>query len=137
MNSRNKPGSSVPQAFLDELLSRTSMPAVASRMVRLERAANGRVWKSACPFHEDDGTSFYVHEDGFHCFGCGAHGHAIDFVMRAASIPFDDAVRTLAEAADLDVPPSDTGQGAAERVDPSEAGAPSPGWSPQPGSGRP
>ena len=65
MNSRNKPESGVPQAFLDELLSRTSMPAVASRMVRLERAANGRVWKSACPFHEDDGTSFYVHEDGF------------------------------------------------------------------------
>ena len=97
MNARDMSESSVPQAFVDELLSRTSMTALVGRRVLLERASNGRVWKATCQYHDDDGTSFYVHEDGFHCFGCGAHGNAIDFVMRSASVTFDEAVETLSD----------------------------------------
>ena len=104
--------SRVPRAFLDELLTRTSMPALIGTQVRLEPACNGRVWKAGCPYHDDDGTSFYVYDHGFHCFGCGAHGNAIDFVMRSGSIPFDEAIQSLAEAAQLNIPRPDRSAGA-------------------------
>ena len=80
------------------------MPDLVGRRVRLALARNGRVWKAACPFHEDVGTSFYVHADGYHCFGCGAHGDAVTFVMRMESITVDQAVARLAEAAGIQVP---------------------------------
>ena len=86
---------------MDELLERTSLPDLVGRRVRLVLAFNGRVWKAGCPFHDDDGTSFYVHADGYHCFGCGAHGNAIDFVMRTATLGFDDVVAQLSAAAGL------------------------------------
>lgn len=85
-----------------EVMSRVAAAEVFAHWDRenawdfIERAANGRVWKAACPFHDDDGESFYVHADGFHCFGCGAHGDAIDFVMRPESAPSEDAVAILA-----------------------------------------
>ena len=96
MTSPDHPAPRSPQAFPDEPLDGTSMPALVARRIRLERAANGRVWKAACPFHDDEGASFYVHADGFHCFSCGAHGDAIDFVMRSGSAPSEEAVAILA-----------------------------------------
>lgn len=132
MTARDQRDSRVPRAFLDELLARTSVPSLIGAQVRLERASNGRVWKAACPYHDDGGASFYVHADGFHCFGCGAHGDAIDFVMRSGWIPFGEAIQSLAVAAGLDVPQPDRSADAAQDMDRSQADAAPRGQSPQP-----
>ena len=72
----------LPAGFLDELRARTPLAAVVGRRVRLARS--GRQWKGCCPFHGEKTPSFYVYEDGhYHCFGCGAHGDAIGFVMQS------------------------------------------------------
>ncbi len=55
------------------------MAALVGRKVKLSRA--GKSWKGCCPFHGEKSPSFYVYDDGYHCFGCGAHGDAIGFVM--------------------------------------------------------
>jgi DNA primase len=72
--------------------------------------------KGCCPFHGEKTPSFYVYEDGgYHCFGCGAHGDAISFVMQTQGASFIEAVQSLASEAGLDVPkPSATAE-AAER----------------------
>lgn len=95
---------SLPPAFLDELRARTGLAALIGRRVKLVRA--GREMKGCCPFHNEKSPSFYVNEDkGFyHCFGCGAHGDAIGFQMAMDGQSFMEAVRTLADAAGLDVP---------------------------------
>ena len=134
MTARDQRESRVPQAFLDELLKRTSMPALIGAQVRLAPACHGRVWKAACPYHDDDGTSFYVYDDGFHCFGCGAHGDAVDFVMRSEAIPFDKAIQSLAVAAGMNVPQPDWSAGSVEDMDRSQADALPSGHSPQPGN---
>jgi DNA primase len=92
----------LPPAFLDELRARTPLPALIGRKVRLVR--NGRQWKGCCPFHNEKTPSFYVYDDHFHCFGCGAHGDAISFVMRAEGASFPEAVERLAAEAGLEVP---------------------------------
>ena len=70
----------LPPPFLDELRARTPLAAVIGRRVRLARS--GRQWKGCCPFHGEKTPSFYVYDDHYHCFGCGAHGDAIGFVMQ-------------------------------------------------------
>ena len=92
----------LPPQFLDELRARTSMQALVARKVRLLKS--GRQWKGCCPFHGEKTPSFYVYDDGFHCFGCGAHGDAISFVMRADGASFIEAVERLAGEAGLTVP---------------------------------
>jgi len=92
----------LPPNFLDELRARTPLPAVIGRRVRLARS--GRQWKGCCPFHGEKSPSFYVYEDHFHCFGCGAHGDAIGFVMQSQGAGFMEAVEQLAAEAGLDVP---------------------------------
>src|SRR5690348_5144700 len=93
----------LPPQFLDELRARTPLAAVVSRRVRLARS--GRQWKGCCPFHGEKTPSFYVYEDGhYHCFGCGAHGDAIGFVMQSEGTSFTEAVERLAGEAGLDVP---------------------------------
>ena len=104
MDETETPVVAPPAAFLRELLARTPLPDVVGRTVHLRPAANGRVWKGACPVHPSCGASFYAHPDGYHCFGCGAHGDAIEFVMRASPATFDEAVARLADAAGLIVP---------------------------------
>ena len=89
-------------AFLDELRARTPLAALVGRRVKLIRS--GRQFKACCPFHGEKTPSFYVYEDGFHCFGCGAHGDAISFVMQAEGRSFLEAVEGLASEAGLDVP---------------------------------
>ena len=78
-------------AFLEELRSRTPLAAVIGRRVKLARS--GRQMKGCCPFHNEKTPSFYVYEDGYHCFGCGAHGDAISFVMQTQGAGFMEAVR--------------------------------------------
>ena len=92
----------LPPAFLDELRARTPMAALVGRKVKLARS--GKSWKGCCPFHGEKTPSFYVYDDGYHCFGCGAHGDAIGFVMRTEGAGFVEAVERLAGEAGLDVP---------------------------------
>src|SRR5579884_97693 len=93
-----------PPGFLDELRGRVSLAALVGRRVRLVR--KGREHAGLCPFHNEKTPSFYVVEDKgfFHCFGCGAHGDAIGFTMRADNLDFLEAVERLAAEAGLPVP---------------------------------
>src|SRR5256714_8536569 len=88
-----------PPGFLDELRTRISLVGLVGRRVRLTR--KGREHAGLCPFHNEKTPSFYVVEDKgfFHCFGCGAHGDAIDFVTRADKLSFAEAVEKLASEA--------------------------------------
>jgi DNA primase len=92
--------------FLDELRGRISLPSLIGRRVKLTR--RGREYVGLCPFHHEKTPSFYVVEDKsfFHCFGCGAHGDAIGFVMRADNLDFLEAVEKLAGEAGLAAPPA-------------------------------
>ncbi|MGI4946211.1 MAG: DNA primase [Janthinobacterium lividum] len=92
----------LPPAFLDELRARTPLSALVGRRVKLSKS--GRNWKGCCPFHSEKSPSFYVYDDGFHCFGCGAHGDAISFLMQTAGASFPEAVEQLAGEAGLEVP---------------------------------
>ena len=92
----------LPASFLDEVRARTPMAALVGRRVKLARS--GKSWKGCCPFHEERSASFHVYDDGYHCFGCGAHGDAISFLMNTQGASFIDAVEALAGEAGLDVP---------------------------------
>ena len=93
-----------PPGFLDELRNRISLSGLVGRRVKLTR--RGREHAGLCPFHHEKTPSFYVVDDKnfFHCFGCGAHGDAIGFVMRADNLDFLEAVEKLAGEAGLAVP---------------------------------
>ncbi len=104
----------LPDAFLAELRARTPLAALIGRRVKLVRS--GRQWKACCPFHGEKSPSFYVYDDGYHCFGCGAHGDAIGFVMQSQGASFMEAVEMLAGEAGLEVPKPSAAAEAAERV---------------------
>lgn len=89
------------ESFLDELLSRTDIVELASQYVKLTR--RGSNYFGLCPFHSEKTPSFSVSPDKqiYHCFGCGAGGYAINFVMQAENVDFPDAVRILAKRAGL------------------------------------
>src|SRR5260221_7039672 len=93
-----------PPGFLDELRSRVPLGDLVGRRVRLLR--RGREHSGLCPFHNEKTPSFYVVEDKgfFHCFGCGAHGDANGYVMRAESLDFIEAVERLAGEVGIAVP---------------------------------
>lgn len=92
----------LPASFLEELRARTPLPALVGRRVKLARA--GRNWRGLCPFHNEKTPSFHVYDNGFHCFGCGASGDAISFVMQTQGLAFMEAVSALAAEAGLDLP---------------------------------
>jgi DNA primase len=93
-----------PPGFLDELRSRVSLADLVGKRVRLAR--RGREHGGLCPFHNEKTPSFYVVEDKgfFHCFGCGAHGDAIGWVMRSENLDFIEAIERLAGLAGIAVP---------------------------------
>ncbi|HEX2941055.1 MAG TPA: DNA primase [Rhodopila sp.] len=103
----------LPAGFLEELRTRTPLAPLVGRRVRLARS--GKQWKGCCPFHGEKTPSFYVYEDGYHCFGCGAHGDAISFVMQSQGLGFMEAVQQLAAEAGLNVPKPTPEAAAAER----------------------
>src|SRR5262244_2799560 len=90
--------------WLDELRSRVTLSSVIQRTTKLQKA--GREWKGCCPFHNEKTPSFTVSDEKgfFHCFGCGAHGDVIGFVMRSEGLSFLDAVERLAREAGLPLP---------------------------------
>src|SRR6478735_2194305 len=103
----------LPTSFTDELRARTPISAVIGRRVRLARS--GKQWKGCCPFHGEKSPSFHVYDDHFHCFGCGAHGDAISFVMQSQGLGFMEAVGLLAAEAGLEVPKASPEAAEAER----------------------
>ncbi len=94
----------IPQAFIDELLSRVDIVEIIDSRVRLRKA--GREYTACCPFHNEKTPSFTVSpgKQFYHCFGCGAHGTALGFVMDFEHLSFPEAVEELARRAGLDVP---------------------------------
>ena len=99
----------LPPAFLDELRARTPLAPLIGRRTRLIRAG-GRNWKGCCPFHQEKTPSFYVYEDHYHCFGCGAHGDAVSFLMRADGASFPEAVERLLDNYSLEMTAKDVPQ---------------------------
>jgi hypothetical protein len=92
----------IQTAFLDDLRAKTSLSALVGRRVKLTRSS--KWWTGLCPFHLERTASFYVYDDSYHCFGCGAHGDAIEFVCRTQGLKFYDAVRFLCSEAGLQAP---------------------------------
>lgn len=97
---------SLPKEFLDDLRLRVPLSDVVGKRVRLTRA--GREYKACCPFHNEKTPSFTLNDEkGFyHCFGCGAHGDVIRFVMEHDNLPFIEAIEQLAALAGMTVPKS-------------------------------
>ena len=97
--------------FLDELSARNDIVEIVSQYVQLKKS--GANYFGLCPFHNEKTGSFSVSPDKqiFHCFGCGAGGGVITFIMKAEGLTFPDAVRYLAERAGMQIPE----QGEAER----------------------
>jgi DNA primase len=98
---------SISDEKLQELRDRVDVIAVVQRRVPLKKS--GRDWKGLCPFHGEKTASFYVVPDKkmFHCFGCGASGDAIKFVMQMEGRSFREAIEQLAAEAGVDLTPSD------------------------------
>ena len=94
----------IPQVFIDDLLARTDIIQIISDAVPLKKA--GRNHQALCPFHQEKTPSFTAsHEKQFYyCFGCGAAGNAVNFVMNYHHIDFPAAVNMLADKLGLDVP---------------------------------
>src|SRR5690606_23447751 len=94
----------IPDAFIDELLARTDIAEVIAARVPLKR--QGKEYAACCPFHDERTPSFTVspQKQFYHCFGCGAHGTAISFLMEYDRLGFLDAVEELARRAGMEVP---------------------------------
>ena len=94
----------IPQSFIDELLDRTDIVDVVNSRVPLKKT--GKSHKACCPFHEEKTPSFTVAEDKqfYYCFGCGAGGNALSFVMEYDRLDFLPAVELLAKNVGLEVP---------------------------------
>ncbi|WP_046078197.1 DNA primase [Halomonas sp. HG01] len=94
----------IPQRFIDDLLARVDVVEVVGERVKLKKA--GRNHSGLCPFHQEKSPSFTVSADKqfYHCFGCGAHGNALRFLMEYDNLRFPDAVEHLAARLGLEVP---------------------------------
>ena len=94
----------IPRDFIDDLLARTDIVEVVNRRVPLKK--KGREYAACCPFHSEKTPSFFVNREKqfYHCFGCGAHGSAIGFLMEYDHLDFISAVETLATDLGLEVP---------------------------------
>ena len=88
----------IPESFKQDLLNRVDIVDVINSRVPLKKS--GANWVACCPFHSEKTPSFTVSptKQFYHCFGCGAHGNAIGFLMEYAGLGYVDAVRELAES---------------------------------------
>jgi len=98
----------IPQDFIQTLLSRVDIVEVIDRRVPLKKA--GANYQACCPFHNEKSPSFTVSptKQFYHCFGCGAHGTAIGFLMEYAGLGYVDAIKELAGQLGLNVPETTT-----------------------------
>ncbi|MDN3559762.1 DNA primase [Vreelandella neptunia] len=94
----------IPQRFIDDLLGRVDVVEVVGERVQLKKA--GRNYSGLCPFHQEKTPSFTVSADKqfYHCFGCGANGNALRFLMEYDKLPFPEAVEHLAGRLGIEVP---------------------------------
>jgi DNA primase len=94
----------IPRDFIDDLLSRTDVVDIVDSRVKLKKA--GKNYQACCPFHNEKTPSFTVSQDKqfYHCFGCGAHGNAISFMMEFDRLEFVEAIEELARFHGLEVP---------------------------------
>ncbi|SFD75841.1 DNA primase [Thiohalospira halophila DSM 15071] len=94
----------IPQNFIDDLVSRSDIVEIIGERVPLKR--KGREYAACCPFHDERTPSFYVSPEKqfYHCFGCGAHGTALGFLMDYGHLSFPEAVEELAGRQGLEVP---------------------------------
>lgn len=101
-------GRRFPDSFVRELVERTPLEQIAADYLDLKPAGPGRV-KACCPIHSEKSPSFTINVDWnrFHCFGCGADGDVIDFLIQVDGLRFTEAVSLLAERSGVPVPDSD------------------------------
>ena len=94
----------IPQYFIDDLVARADIVDVVGSAVKLKKS--GRNWHGLCPFHNEKTPSFTVSQDKqfYHCFGCGAHGNAIGFLMEHDGLGYVDAIEDLAKQMGMEVP---------------------------------
>jgi DNA primase len=94
----------IPQPFLDEIVARSDIVEIIGARVALKKS--GREYKACCPFHNEKTPSFWVSPDKqfYHCFGCGAHGTVVGFLMQYEKLGFLDAVADLAQRAGVELP---------------------------------
>jgi DNA primase len=94
----------IPQSFIDELIARADIVEIIGLRVPLKKA--GREYKACCPFHGEKTPSFWVSPEKqfYHCFGCGAHGTVLRFLMEHDRMAFPEAVEDLAQRLGLEVP---------------------------------
>ena len=94
----------IPDAFIDDLLARTDVVELIGSRIPLKR--QGREYSARCPFHDERSPSFTVspNKQFYHCFGCGAHGTAIAFLMNYDRLEFMDAVEELAKRVGMEIP---------------------------------
>ena len=95
---------SIPRSFIDDLVARTDIVELINSRVKLKKA--GRDYQACCPFHHEKSPSFTVSQSKqfYHCFGCGAHGNAISFLMEYDKLEFPEAIEELAALHSLEVP---------------------------------
>lgn len=100
----------IPHEFIDQLLSQADIVDVVNARVPLKKT--GREFQACCPFHHEKTPSFTVSpsKQFYHCFGCGAHGSAISFLMEYDNLAFPDAVEELAHQLGIEVPREDNAQ---------------------------
>jgi DNA primase len=94
----------IPQDFIDDLIARADVVEVIGKRIQLKKA--GREFKACCPFHDEKTPSFTVSpgKGFYHCFGCGAHGTAIGFLMEFEHMSFVEAIESLASTMGVEVP---------------------------------
>jgi DNA primase len=107
----------IPQSFIDDLIARADIVEVINTRVPLKK--KGREYTACCPFHNEKTPSFTVSETKqfYHCFGCGAHGTAIGFLMEYEHLDFVDAIETLAAEYHVEVPREDAPVGTSQARD--------------------
>ncbi|HBV77133.1 MULTISPECIES: DNA primase [Vibrio] len=94
----------IPRSFIDDLLARVDIVDLVDPRVKLKK--QGKNYGACCPFHNEKSPSFIVSPDRqtYHCFGCGVHGNAIDFMMEYERLEFVEAIEELAHLQGLEVP---------------------------------
>ncbi|WP_299084476.1 DNA primase [uncultured Paraglaciecola sp.] len=94
----------IPREFIDDIIARTDIVELIDSRVQLKKA--GRNHQACCPFHNEKSPSFTVSQDKqfYHCFGCGAHGNVISFLMEFDRLEFPEAIEELAQYHSIEVP---------------------------------
>lgn len=100
----------IPQSFIDDLLNRTDIVEVVSSRIQIKKA--GKNYTACCPFHKEKTPSFSVSPDKqfYYCFGCGAGGNALGFIMDHDNLDFPQAIEELAKRAGMEIPREEGGR---------------------------